>query len=84
VHPPPNSTTSLDLTASKAYWKTVETTGRVYSFPEGIQPIGIDGADFGPNGDQPVLKFIDEEFKTDRSSYYHQGQHLMIGSRTGL
>jgi hypothetical protein len=82
VHPSPNSTTSLDLTASAAYWTTVETSGRSYSYPEGIQPIGIESEDFGPNGDQPVLKFIDEEARTDRSSYYHQGQHLMIGSRS--
>jgi hypothetical protein len=79
VHPPTASGTTLDLTASTAFWTTIQTSGS-YSFPEGIQPIGIGGGDFGANGDQPVLKFIDEEFRTDRSSYYHQGQRLMIGS----
>lgn len=80
VHPISGSDTTLDLTASKAYWTTVESPGRTYSFPEGIQPITIGGQDFGPRGDQPVLKFIDEEFRTDRSSYYHLGEPLLIGS----
>jgi len=80
VHPPPNSKATLDLTASKAYWSTVEAPGRTYSFPEGIQPIGIESGDFGVNGDQPALKFIDEEARFDRSNYYNSSQPLWIGS----
>ena len=82
VHPAAGSQATLDLTASAAFWTTVETAGHTYSYPEGIQPVVIEGEDFGTKGDQPVLKFIDEEFRTDRSSYYHQGQRLMIGSRS--
>lgn len=76
---PSGSSAGLDLTASTAYWTTVETPGRTYSFPEGIQPVGIERGDFGPNGDQVAVKFIDELVRTDKS-YYQPSQHLLIGS----
>jgi hypothetical protein len=79
VHPAAYVKATLDLTASKDFWTTVEVPGRTYSFPEGIQPIGIESTDFGHNGDQSVVKFIDEEVRFDKS-YYRSSQPLFIGS----
>ena len=76
---PSGSLADLDLTASTAYWTTVEIPGRTYSYPEGIQPIQIERNDFGVNGDQVVVKFIDELIPADKH-YYQPTQHLLIGS----
>jgi hypothetical protein len=59
-----NATTRLELTTQR----------------DGGQPIEIESMDFGPNGDQPAIKFIDEMFRPNANNYYHQTQHLWIGS----
>jgi hypothetical protein len=62
---PSGSLAGLDLTSS--------------ADPGGIQPIGIKRGDFGPNGDQVAVKFIDELVRPDKYCY-HPTQHLLIGS----
>jgi hypothetical protein len=73
VHSAAGSIASLDLTASTAFWTAAAHTPGSHSFPEGIQPTQIGRNDFGPNGDQVVVKFFD-------GYQYNSSQRLLIGS----
>jgi hypothetical protein len=78
IHVQNTSSAVLDLApATKIF--TEDNSPGIHDFPGGVQPIQIESSDFGANGDEVVVKFIDELIRTDKS-YYQPSQHLWIGS----